>query len=150
MPAYYGDFVVPEFLAASTDWDASDYGPAPANADLLLRAATLLVLDATNMAYYAVDSFTGLATDTQIATALMNATIIQAAAWAALGYDPSTGGTLTPTVVQSTKAGNASDTFADANIAAQARQAAITGLVPDAVRVLRLNNLLIPNPWVFG
>lgn len=150
MPAYYGDFVVPELLAEVADWDASVYGPSPSNAARLLTAATVLVLDATNQAYYNVDSSTGLATDTQIADALTMATVIQAAAWAAIGYDPATGGVQTASVVQSSKAGGASDTFADANIAAQARQAAITGLVPDAVRVLRLNNLLIPNPWVFG
>jgi len=150
LPAYYGDFVVPELLAEVADWDASVYGPSPSNAARLLTAAAALVLDATNMAYYNVDSSTGLATDTQIAGALTMATVIQAAAWAAIGYDPAAGGVQTAAVVQSSKAGGASDTFADANIAAQARQAAITGLVPDAVRVLRLNNLLIPNPWVFG
>ncbi len=151
MAAFYGDFVVPSMLAQPSDLAAYTGADAPpANASILLRSASTLVLDATSQAYYTVDPTTGLATDSQIATALLTATCIQAAAWAAIGYDPTTGGVQTASVVQSSKAGGASDTFADANIAAQARQAAINGLVPDAVRVLRLNNLLLPNPWVFG
>jgi hypothetical protein len=94
-------------------------------------------LEATNQAYYSVDPLT-------------TATLIQAAAWAAIGFDPLTGGVQTSTVLQSSKAGSASDTFADAALAAQARADALKGLVPEAERVLRLNNLLIPNPWVFG
>lgn len=150
MPGYYGDFVVPSMLAQPSDLAAYTGTTAPANATVLLRSATSLVLEATRQAYYAVDPTTGLATDTQIFDALTQATCIQAAAWSALGYDPLTGGVITTTVVQSTKAGGTSDTFADASLAAAARGAAITGLVPDAERVLELNNLLIPNLWSFG
>jgi hypothetical protein len=132
--------------------DLAEYtgSAAPTNANALLRSATNLVLEATNQAYYNVDPLTGLATDSQIGSALKTATLIQAAAWAAIGFDPLTGGVQTSTVLQSSKAGSASDTFADAALAAQARADALNGLVPEAERVLRLNNLLIPNPWVFG
>lgn len=150
MPSYYGDFVTPTAYAQPADLAEYTGSAAPSNAVALLRSATNLVLDATNQAYYAVDLTTGLPTDPQILGALKQATLIQAAAWAAIGYDPLAGGVITTSVVQSSKAGGASDTFADAQLAAQARADAVRDLVPDAVRVLRLNNLLIPNPWVFG
>lgn len=150
MPSYYGDFVVPTMYAMPADLAEYTGSAAPANATVLLRSATALVLDATNQAYYAVDLTTGLPTDAQILAALKQATLIQAAAWAAIGYDPLTGGVITTSVVQSSKAGASSDTFADAQLAAQARADAVQHLVPDAVRVLRLNNLLIPNAWTFG
>ena len=149
MPAFYGDFAYPTMLAQPSDLAAYTGTAAPANATLLLQSATSLVLDATNQSYYSVDS-TGMATDTQIAVALLQATVIQAAAWAAIGYDPLTGGVLTTQVVSTSRAGSASDTFADAAAAALARADAVRKLVPDAERVLRYNNLLLPFPWVFG
>lgn len=150
MPAYYGNFVVPTMLAAPEDLASWTKADAPTNAIVLLRAATSLVLDATRQAYYAVDPLTGLATDTQIGGALQNATVIQAAAWAALNYDPLTGGVLTSGAASSKKIGSAAIVYADGGAAADARAAAVVGLVPEAERVLELNNLLIPNPWTFG
>ena len=150
MPAYYGNFVVPETLAAPEDLTAWTGTDEPSNATVLLRSATSLVLEATRQAYYDVDPLTGLATDTQIGGALKNATVIQAAAWAALDYDPLTGGVVTAGVESSTKMLSATIVFADAAQASQSRADAVTGLVPEAVRVLELNNLLIPNPWAFG
>lgn len=150
MPAFYGNFVVPTMLAQPSDLAAYTGTDAPVNATVLLRSATTLVLRATRQAYYPVDPTTGLSTDAQVAAALTEATVIQSAAWAAIGYDPLTGGVPQTSVVQSSRAGGASDTFADAALAAAARVAAVTGLVPDAERVLELNNLLIPNPWTFG
>jgi hypothetical protein len=150
MPAFYGDFVLPPMLAQPTDLATYTGAAAPANATILLRSATSLVLDATNQSYYSADPTTGLATDAQIAAAMKTATIIQAAAWAATGYDPLTGGIVTTQVVKSSRAGAASDTFADAAQAAQSRVEAMKHLVPEAERVLRLNNLLLPFPWVFG
>lgn len=150
MPAYYGDFVVPAAYAQPADLAEYIRSAAPANAKALLSSATMLVLEATNQAYYAVDTTTGLPTDAQILGALKQATLVQAAAWNAMGYDPLAGGVPTTRVVQSSKAGGTSDTFADAAAAAAAATDAVRNLVPDAVRVLRLNNLLIPNPWVFG
>jgi hypothetical protein len=150
MGAVYGNFVTPDMLAQPSDLATYTGLPAPANATNLLRSATALVLRETRMAYYPVDPLTGLATDAQISAALFTATCIQAAAWAAIGYDPLTGGVLTPTVTLSSKIGTAAETFADAAAAAKARADAITGLVPEAERVLEYQNLLIPNPWVFG
>lgn len=150
MAAFYGSFNYPEFLAEASDYTDYTGGTAPANLTVLLRSATRLVLDATNPAYYAVDTNTGEAFDTQIANALRDATVIQAAAWSAMGYDPLTGGVVETSVVQSTKAGGTSDTFADAQVAAQSRASAVNALVPEAMKVLRYNDLLIPAPWVFG
>lgn len=152
MPAYYGDFVTPATLATPDDLAAYTGATAPANATVLLRSATTLVQRETRQAYYTVDPLTGLATDSQIKDALQLATVIQAAAWAAINYDPLTGGVLTPTLVSSKKIGAASISYdtADSSAASAARLDAITGLVPEAERVLELQNLLIPNPWTFG
>lgn len=150
MPMMFGDFVIPPTLAAPSDLAAWTQTPAPDNAVVLLRSASTVVLDATVGAYYDVDVLTGLATDAQIKTAMTNATCAQAAAWAAIGYDPLTGGVLTPAVESSTKIGSAAIVFADASAAAAARGSSINGLVPEAERILRMNNLLIPNPWAFG
>jgi hypothetical protein len=150
MAAFYGDFVTPTMLAQPSDLATYTGQPAPANATNLLRSATALVLRETRMAYYTVDPLTGLATDVQISNSLFTATCIQAAAWAQIGYDPLTGGVLTTSVVSSTKIDTASETFADAAEAAQARADAITGLVPEAERVLEYQNLLIPQVWAFG
>ena len=150
MPMIFGDFVIPPTLAQPSDLAAWTQQPAPDNAVVLLRSASAVILEATVAAYYDVDASTGLATDTQIKTAMQNATCAQAAAWAALGYDPLTGGVVTPSVASSKKIGTASIVYADGQDAASARTAAINGLVPEAVRILRANNLLIPNPWTFG
>lgn len=150
MPAYYGDFVTPQMLATPDDLAVFTQQTAPVNATILLRSATSLVLRETRQAYYPVDPATGLATDTQIAGALQTATLIQAAAWAALNYDPLTGGVLTPSVESSTKMLSSTITYADAALSAQARADAVQFLVPEAQRVLELQNLLIPNPWTFG
>jgi hypothetical protein len=150
MPAYYGNFVVPTMLAQPSDLAEWTLTNSPANAIVLLRSATSLVLEATRQAYYDVDPETGLATDAQISGALLQATVIQAAAWAALDYDPLTGGVVTAGVESSTKMLSSTIVFADAAAAAESRTAAVAGLVPEALRVLELNNLLIPNPWTFG
>lgn len=150
MPAYYGDFVLPPALADGDDLAAYMGADAPVNADQLLRSATALVLDATNQAYYSVDPATGLATDAQIGAAMNQATCAQAAAWSLLGVDPLVGGVGVPTVVSSTGIDTAREVYADAAAAAQARTDALTKLVPDAERVLRLNNLLIPLVWWYG
>lgn len=150
MAAFYGTFVLPTMLATPDDMAAYTGTTAPANASVLIRSATSLVLRETRMAYYTVDPLTGLATDAQIGGALNLATVIQACAWAGLNYDPLTGGVLTPSVESSTKMLSSTITYADAALAATAMSDAITGLVPEAQRVLELNDLLIPNPWTFG
>jgi hypothetical protein len=150
MAGFYGDFVVPTMLAQPSDLAAWTQTPAPDNAVILLRWATTCVIDATAAAYYAADPVTGLATDAQILTAMKNMTTIQASTAAAIGFDPLTG-VLTPAVASSKKIGTASIVYADSALAAAIREAVTNGdLVPEAEKVGRINNLLIPSPWTFG
>lgn len=149
MGSYYESFVLPTMLAEPADlatWMAAD---APANATVLLREASRMVLDATSTGYYETDD-TGMATDAQTAAALNQATCIQAAAWNAIGYDPLAGGVQVSAVKSQKAIGSARIQYADAAQAAQARADAITGLVPAAVQVLELNNLLTPRVWTYG
>jgi hypothetical protein len=150
MAGLFGNFVVPDSLAAPTDLAVWMGTTAPANAVPLLRSATTLVLAATKGAYYAVDPLTGLATDPVVANVLNQATCIQAAAWAALGVDPLTGGVAVSTVVSAKSIGSARLTYADAAQAAAAKTAAVTELVPEAVAKLSQNNLLANNVWIYG
>ena len=150
MPAYYGNFVTPAALCTVGDVAAYTDTTAPVNAAALIRSATRLILRETRQAYYTVDPATGLATDTQILGALRDATIIQVVVWAQIGYDPLTGGVLTPSVESSTKMLSSTIVFADAALSAQARADAMKRLVPEAEELLELQNLLIPNPWTFG
>jgi len=149
MPLLYSGFVLPPLLAQESDLD-SWMGGLPANAGALLRQATQIVLDATNVAYYPVDSTTGLATDPIVAAALNQATCAQAAALSTLGIDPNAGGVVMPGVESSKGIGTAHITYADAANASATRQSAANNLVPEAERILRLNNLLIPVAWWFG
>lgn len=150
MPAYYGDFVTPATLCTSADIAAYTGVTAPANVDALIRSATRLVLRATRQAYYNVDPTTGLATDTYISAALHDATVVQVVAWAQLGFNPLMGGVITPGAASAKRLGAGAITYADGSLAAQAKQDALTGLVPEAEEILELANLLIPNPWTFG
>jgi hypothetical protein len=148
MAGLFGNFVVPDMLAQPADLTAW-IGSTPANAAVLLRSASSLVLEATKGAYYAVDATTGLATDTAVAKVLKDATCIQAAAWDAIKYNPLTGGVVTAAVVSQKSIGSANLTYADAGSAATSRAAAVTGLVPDAFRKLAQNNLLSTNVWMY-
>jgi hypothetical protein len=150
MAGLFGNFVVPDALAAPTDLAAWTGTTAPANAVPLLRSATALVLSASKGAYYAVDATTGLATDPVVAKILNDATCIQAASWAALGIDPLTGGVAVPTVVSQKSIGSAHIAFADAVAASLAKTKAVTELVPEAVAKLSQNNLLPTNVWIYG
>jgi hypothetical protein len=150
MAGYFGAFVVPVTLAAPTDLATWTGTTAPANAVPLLRSATSLVLAATSADYYTVDPLTGISTDAIVKQALQDAVCIQAAAWAALGFDPLLGGVVTASVESSAKISSALITFADANLAAQARGEAFTTLVPDAERRLRQVDLLRSGAWAFG
>lgn len=150
MPAYYGDFVTPAALCAETDVATYTGVPNPANVDALIRSATRLVLRATRQAYYTVDPTTGLAVDTYIGGALQEATVVQVAAWITLNVNPLAGGVLQESVTQSDHLGPRSVTYADGKLAAQAMFDAVNDLVPEAERILEMQNLLIPNPWTFG
>jgi hypothetical protein len=153
MSDYYGDAVVPDMLASVdqfTAWATRRGITVPDNATALLLSCTILVIDATDGAYYDTDSTTGLATDPLIGNALADATCIQAAAWAALGIDPVMGGTATVGVRTAKGIGSARVSYADAAQAADARALATVGLVPDAERRLRQVNLIGAEPWTFG
>lgn len=150
MAGLFGNFVVPDALAAPADLAAWTGAAAPANAVPLLRSATALVLSATKGAYYAVDPATGLATDAVVAKVLKDATTIQAAAWAALGIDPLTGGVVVASVASQKSIGTAHLSYADAAQAADAKAKALTTLVPEALAKLSQNNLLASNVWVYG
>lgn len=150
MAGLFGNFVVPTMLAQPADLAAWTGSAAPANAVPLLRSATSLVIAASSSSYYAVDTTTGLATDPVVAKALNDATCIQAAAWAALGIDPLTGGVVVASVASEKSIGSAHIKLADAAQAAQARAKALTTLVPEAVRKLQENNLMDSNVWLYG
>lgn len=150
MPGLFGSFVVPDMLAQPSDLANWTGAAAPANATQLLRSATGLVLEATGSAYYDADPTTGLATDTITYNALRDATCIQAAAWAAMGIDPSLGGVPAVGVVAQKRIGSASIVYANPNDAEQARSESLRNLVPEAARKLQLNNLLSTNAWVYG
>lgn len=144
---YYPSFVIPPALATPTDLATWTGTTAPSNAVQLLRSCTTLVLNATESAYYPFDPLTGLATETQTLEAMRDATCIQAAAWAALGINPATGGVLTSKVKQSTKLLSGSITYADSADAAAARKLAYENLVPEAMARLQQVNLLNGSPW---
>lgn len=150
MAGLFGNFVVPDALAAPADLAAWTGAEAPANAVPLLRSATTLVLAATKGAYYAVDPATGLATDTAVAKVLKDVTCIQAAAWASLGVDPLTGGVVVEGVESQVGIGSGRVSYADAAHAAAAKTSALTDLVPEAQMKLSQNNLLSSNVWVYG
>lgn len=136
---------------------ASDYlawtGAAtePANLTQILRAASLAVREATELDYYPTDG-TGLPSDADKKQAFNDATCCQAAALVALGYDPTTGGTVTASVEQGTSIGTAHITYAAADTlaAVEAKQRAITGLVPEAQRILRNAGVYKTGPWIAG
>lgn len=150
MAGLFGNFIIPTMLAQPADLAAWTAVPAPVNAVPLLRSATSLVIQASGSSYYAVDPTTGLATDPVVAQVLNDTTCIQAAAWAALGIDPLTGGVIVAGVASSKSIGTAHVTYADAAAAALARTEAVEHLVPEAVRKLAENNLMDSNVWVYG
>jgi hypothetical protein len=150
MAGLFGNFVVPSMLAQVADLAAWTGADPPVNAVPLLRSASSLVLQATSSSYYAVDDTTGLATDPIVAQVLNDATCIQAAAWAALGVNPLTGGVQVAGVASSKSIGTAHITYADGAAAATAKAEALTKLVPEAARKLVENNMMDSNVWMYG
>lgn len=152
MTDYFGDIVIPDTLATTDDLAAWMSTDAPANATAILRACTVMVIDACEGSFYSTDPATGIATDTTIQTAMKNAVLDQAAAWVTLKIDPFTGGVATLGTATSKKIGSAQITYdgTDAAAAAAARAAAFTSLVPQAVKRLQQVNLLGTNPWYYG
>lgn len=137
--------------AAASDYAVWTGVDAPSNISSVLRSASLAVREATELYYYQVDG-TGLPSDATVKQAFNDATCAQAAALVALDYDPTTGGTITATVEQSTQLGTAHITMAAADVqaAAEAKARAITGLVPEAQRILRNAGLQVNTPWLVG
>ncbi|MFJ4286408.1 hypothetical protein ACIPY0_12250 [Paenarthrobacter nicotinovorans] len=150
MSGYYGNFVVPDFLAEPADLAAWTGAAAPANATQLLRSATSRILTASRGSHYPVDADTGFSTDPVVAKALKDATCIQAAAWAAIKYDPAAGGVVTSTVAADKSIGSARIHYAGAQAAADSKQGAATGIVPEAAEKLAQYNLLASSIVVFG
>lgn len=119
----------------------------PSNALQLLRSASLAVREATELCFYAVDS-DGFPSEYVKLQAFRDATCAQAAFLAANDIDPFAG--LQPGVESSTKIGTASIVFADADMAAEAKQAALGSIVIEAQRILRDAGVLPTDPWVVG
>lgn len=141
----------PIYAAASDYLTWTGAATAPANITQILRTASLAVREATEMFYYTVDT-NNLPVDTDIKQAFNDAACCQAAALVALEYDPTTGGTVTATVEQGTSIGTAHITYAAADTlaAVEAKRRAITGLVPEAQRILRNAGVYKTGPWIAG
>ncbi len=136
--------------ATTTDYAAWTGTTSPANIAQLLRTASMAVREATEMAFYTVDS-TGMPTDAVQLQAFNDATCCQAAALAAFQVDPLAGGTLESGEVESAVGiGTARITYGDAAAAVEAQRALIGGLTPDARRILRNARLMPTSPWVVG
>lgn len=137
--------------AKSTDYAAWTGTTAPSNITQVLRSASLAVREATELSFYATDT-TGMPTDPGILQAFNDATCCQAAALIALGVDTNAGGAVVASVKESKSIGSARITYAaqDAKNAAEAKQQALTGLVPEAIRILRDAGALKLSPWVVG
>lgn len=151
---WFAPFVIPTSLATPTDLavyitgnPAATPADGPTNAAILIRSATVLVLDATDGAYYAVDKTTGLATDPSQLQAMNDATCIQAAAWDAIKYNPLAGGVVTNLVKKSKKLLTASFEMAGADAAAASQAAIASELVPEALKKLQQNNLIGNGPY---
>ena len=151
-------YATPSDLAA---WTGT---AVPANATQLLRSASLLVQEATSNAYYDTPPDTSggqssgsynyyrpdaLPSDPAVLAVLNAATCIQAAAWAALGIDPTLAGVVQPTVVSQKHIGTASIVYADAAAASAAKALAATQLVPEAMRVLLQAHLVSTLVWAW-
>lgn len=114
-------------------WTGAD---APANADQLLRSATVVVAAATGRNPYTDDTPTGTN-----ATVLRDATTAQAAVWIALSLDPTTAG-LTSGSVKRSKIGTG-DVEYDTTGQAEARAQAANELAPEARKILLTAGLLL-------
>lgn len=130
-------------VAELTEWIGS---PAPSNARALLRAASLLVRDATSAALYEVDT-AGLPSDADTLAAFRDAACAHAEALDSAGVDPAAAGT--ETGITSTSIGSASVSYAGANEAAAARQRLARELCPMSLRILRDAGLLANPPMTF-
>lgn len=137
--------------ATSSDLQTWTGTTPPANADQLLRTASMLVRKATMTAYYAVDG-DGMPTDPAKRQAFEDATCCHAAAMAAAGIDPLAGGVVTKTTaaVVAKRIGTAHIEYAGAATAAAARAQLAVELAPDAYRILQQAQVIPAAPWTIG
>ena len=132
-------------LAAYMDPD-SESPTAPANATVLIRAASALIDKAIESAFYAVDS-DDLPTDPKVAAALADATCEQAQAWALNGIDPRKSAAVlaqSGRVVASKSLDGISVSY-EQNAAATAALTALQSgdyLIPAAMQILRSAGLI--------
>jgi len=130
-------------VAELTEWIGS---PAPSNARALLRAASLLVRDATSAALYEVNT-AGLPSDADTLAAFSDATCAHAEALDSAGVDPAAAGADSAIVGSSIGSASVSYTFADKARDARARLA--IELCPMSLRILRDAGLLANPPMTF-
>ena len=119
---------------------------APANAEVLLRSASILVRQVTRSAAYATDT-DGLPTDAATAGAMLSATCAHAAALAGAGVDPLAAGT--EAGVSSTSIGSASVTTLGYLGAEAAKLRLATQLCPEAQAILDAAGLVGQPPLVW-
>lgn len=118
------------------DWTKT---PAPDNADILLREASILVADACLADIYDTTP-DHMPTDPSLRDAMRDATCAQAAFWAQHGIDPTAGRAgMTEVVTASSIDGASVSTNAGELEAAKAES--LDGLIPSAVRILRTAGL---------
>lgn len=128
-------------FAEYTDLKAAAPDVEPARAGRLLWHASLLVSEAVRFARYDVDA-DGAPTSPAVTTALREATVAQALAWARAGIDPDDPGSTGPQRKQSVTLGGASVSYAGAVEQVAAVAAARDSLVPAAALVLRAAGLV--------
>lgn len=146
--AVSGTAPAPGIYATSTDLATWTGTTAPANADQLLRSASLLVREATACDFYPVDD-NGMPTAAATAQAMNDAACCHAALWAALGVNPLAGAAQAR--IQASKSiGSASISYADAAAAAEAAAESLRALCPEARRILRIASLGSTAAWIIG
>lgn len=137
-------------LVYATTGDLSAYpgapNPLPANADRLLRRASLMIADQTSGSWYTTDS-TGLPTDAATLQALKEACCAQVCTWIALGIDPTAGAAGVKSQAVNKKVGSASVTRTQTAAQQQALLDAVNQLCDEAVLLLRQQSLLSTRVW---
>lgn len=125
--------------ADPADFVAYTGSAIPDNITALLRSASILVREATVSAVYDVDD-DNLPTDTDILTAMRDATCAHAAALDAASIDPLAAGT--EAGISSTSIGGAAISYLGHVGSEARRQALATSLAPEAALILRAAGLL--------
>ena len=119
-----------------TDWTKA---PAPANADTLLREASILVADACLADVYTTSN-DQMPTDPALRDAMRDAACVEAAFWAVHGIDPAKGRAGMAEVVTASSIDGASVSTNAGELEA-AKAWSLDSLVPSALRLLRFAGL---------